>query len=310
MRVHLVIGYGPAGAETARLLAKQGNSVRVITKSARAAEPGIEHLTLDAADGGQLAKAAEGASVIYNCASPPYHRWTRDWPALAEAVGAAAESTGAVLVVLSNLYGYGPADGVLSEDLPLNAPGGKGRTRAAAWQQTLNLHQQGRIRAVELRASDFFGPGVTENGHLASRVMPPLLRGRTVRVLGDPDTAHSWTYLPDGAAALVRVGQEEGAWGRPWHVPTEPPQSIRVMAGKLAAQAGVPAAEVRRLSPGLVRALGLASPLLRELQEVRYQFDQPFIIDSTAYTARFGVTATPLEEQVKSTVSWWQQRLA
>lgn len=309
MNVHVVIGYGPAGAATARLLAGQGADVRVISRSPRPAEPGIDHLTLDATDGDQLAKAADGATAIYNCASPPYHRWTRDFPPLADALNAAAEVTGAVLVLLSNLYGYGPVDGVITEDLPLSAAGGKGRTRAGIWMRTLALHDQGRIRAAEVRASDFFGPGVTDGGHLAGRVLPPLLRGQTVRVLGDPDTPHSWTYLPDVARALVRVAGAEDAWGRPWHVPTEPPLSIRAMVGKLARQAGVPGVAVQRLPPGLVRALGLASPLLRELQEVRYQFDRPFVVDSAAYTARFGEVATPVDEQVRATVLWWQERL-
>jgi nucleoside-diphosphate-sugar epimerase len=309
MSFHLVLGYGPAGAATARLLAGKGAAVRVVTRSARPPEPGIEHLALDITDGDRLTKAAAGASVIYNCASPPYQRWTRDWPPLADAVNAAAEATGAVLVVLSNLYGYGPVEGVISEDLPLKATDGKGKTRAAIWLRILDLHNQGRIRAVEVRASDFFGPGVTDGGHLADRVVPPLLRGRTIRVLGDPDTPHSWTYLPDTARALVRVAEAEDAWGRPWHVPTGPPQSIRAMVGKLAAQAGIPAVKVRQLPPAMTQVLGLASPLLRELQEVRYQFDRPFIVDSTSYTTRFGETATSADEQVASTISWWKQRL-
>lgn len=33
---------------------------------------------------------------------------------------------------------------------------------------------------------------------------------------------------------------------------------------------------------------------MRELQETRYQFDRPFVMDSSAYTAQFGETATPV----------------
>ena len=284
--------------------------MRVITRSPHPAEAGIEYTATDASDAARLTEAAQGASVIYNCASPPYHRWVQDWPPLMAGVNAAAEAVGAVQVTLSNLYGYGVPDGPMTEDLPLAATGPKGRVRAQVWQQTLDLHRQGRIRAAEVRASDFFGPGVTDGGHLAGRLMPSLLRGRTVRVLGDPGTPHSWTYVPDVARALVQVGQSEDSWGRAWHVPTEAPRSIRAMAGLLAAQAGVGQPTVRQLPPGLVRALGLASPLLRELPEVRYQFDRPFVMDSAAFTARFGEAATPIDEQIKSTVLWWQQRLA
>ena len=309
MSLHLVLGYGPAGATTARLLAEKGHSVRVVTRSERPKEPGIEHLALDVTKTKQLVEAAQGAVAIYNCANPFYHQWARDWPLLAASTNAAAEATGAVLVLLGNLYGYGQVDKAITEDLPLAATGVKGRVRADVWKQALQLHEQGRIRAVEVRGSDFFGPEVTDGGHLASRVIPPLLRGKTIRVLGDPDAAHSWTYLPDVARTLVRVAGEEQAWGRAWHVPTASPLSARVMIEKLADQAGVSMVSVQRLPPAMLRTLALFSPLLRELQEVRYQFDRPFIVDSSAYTERFNEESTPIDDQIAATINWWQQRL-
>jgi nucleoside-diphosphate-sugar epimerase len=308
MAFQLVLGHGPAGAATARLLVERGDAVRVVTRSATTVAPGVEHRRLDAADSAALTRAADGATAIYACASPPYHRWPVDWPPLVASIGAAAQASGALLVMLSNCYGYGPVHGPLTEDLPLAASGPKGRARAAVWTHLLGLHQQGRLRAVEVRASDFFGPGVTTGGHLAARLMPPLLRGRPVRVLGDPDVPHSWTYLPDVARALVRVADVEAAWGRPWHVPTAPASSARTMIDALARQAGRPPVPVRRLSWGLVRALGLVSPPARELQEIRYQFDRPFTVDSSAFSARFGDQATPVEEQVGETVAWWRSR--
>ncbi|MFG3052505.1 NAD-dependent epimerase/dehydratase family protein [Kitasatospora sp. NPDC048239] len=310
MSLNVVVGFGPAGAATARLLAEQGHAVRVVTRSGRSPEPGIEHIAADATRSGALAEAAQGAAAIYNCAAPPYHRWAAEWPALASAVGAAAEATGAVLVMLGNLYGYGPAAGPLTEDLPLAATGPKGRVRAAVWEQARSLHEQGRIRAVEVRASDFFGPGVTDGGYLAGRVVPRLLRGKPVSTLGDPDAPHSWSYLPDVARALVEVAGEERAWGRAWHVPTEPARSVREMVDLLAAESGTGPVAVRRLSPAVLGVAALFSPLIRELKEVRYQFDRPFVVDSSAYRAAFALRATPVEEQVKATVDWWRGRVA
>lgn len=264
---------------------------------------------MDATDSNRLIEAARGADTIYCCASPPYHRWASEWPPLAASVFAAAEATGAVLVMLGNLYGYGPVDGPMTEELPLKATGPKGRVRAAVWEQARKLHEQERIRAVELRASDFFGPGVTDGGHLATRVVPRLLRGKSVSTLGDPDISHSWTYVPDVARALVEVAGEERAWGRAWHVPTGPAQSTREMVGHLAAQSGAGSVAVRRLPPTVLAAASVFSPLLRELKEVRYQFEQPFIIDSSAYEAEFAVRATPVDAQVKATVDWWRDQL-
>ncbi|MES4907278.1 MULTISPECIES: NAD-dependent epimerase/dehydratase family protein [unclassified Streptomyces] len=310
MSLHVVIGSGPAGAATARLLAEQGHAVRVITRSGRSPEPGIEHIALDAADSERLTAAARGAAAIYGCAAPPYHRWTDAWPALASSLCAAAEATGAVLVMLGNLYGYGPVDGPMTEELPLAATGPKGRVRAAVWEQARTLHEQGRIKAVEVRASDFFGPGVTDGGHLAARVMPRLLRGKPVATLGDPDAPHSWSHLPDVAGALVELAGEERAWGRAWHVPTEPARSTREMVDLLAAEAGTGPVAVRRLPPAVLGVASVFSPLIRELKEVRYQFERPFVMDASAYEAEFAVRATPVDEQVKATVAWWRERLA
>ncbi len=181
-------------------------------------------------------------------------------------------------------------------------------TRAPRLTQT--LHEQGRIQAVEVRASDFFGPGVTGGGHLAARVMPRLLRGKPVSTLGDPDAPHSWSYLPDVARALVEVAGEERAWGRGWHVPTEPARSVREMVDRLAAQSATGPVAVRGLSPAVLGLASVFSPLIRELKEIRYQFDRPFVVDSSAYEATFAVRATPLDEQVKATVEWWRARLA
>ncbi|MFB7463608.1 NAD-dependent epimerase/dehydratase family protein [Streptomyces sp. NPDC056224] len=309
MSLYVVMGFGPAGAATARLLAEQGHSVRVVTTSGRRPEPGIEHVAFDAADSSRLIEAARGAAAIYSCAAPPYHRWTSEWPPLASSACAAAEATGAVLVMLGNLYGYGPVDGPMTEELPLAATGPKGRVRVALWERARNLHEQGRIKAVEVRASDFFGPGVTDGGHLAARVMPRLLRGKPVSTLGDPDVPHSWTYLPDVARALAEVAGEERAWGRAWHVPTEPALSTREMIDRLAARARTAPVAVRRLSPAVLGVASLFSPLIRELKEIRYQFDRPFVVDSGAYEAEFTVRATPVDEQVEATADWWRERL-
>ncbi|AUG76757.1 NAD-dependent epimerase [Kitasatospora sp. MMS16-BH015] len=313
MSLHVVLGSGPAGAATAALLAEHGHQVRVVTRRGGAglpAVPGVEHLALDASDAARLATAAEGATALYHCAAPPYHRWAAEWPPLGAAVCAAAERTGAVLVLAGNLYGYGPVSGPLTEDLPLAATGPKGRVRAALWEQARSLHEQGRIRAVELRASDFFGPGVTDGGHLAARVVPRLLAGKPVSVLGDPEVQHSWSYLPDLARGLVELAGQERAWGRAWHLPTAPALSAREMVTRLADEAGTMPVPVRPLPPLVLGLAGLFSPLLRELKEIRYQFDAPFVLDSSAYEAEFTVRATPLEEQLRATVAWWRERTA
>lgn len=310
MTNHVIVGAGPVGSATALLLAEQGHTVRVITRSGSGpVHPAIERVVADAADGEALLAAAGGAEVLYNCANPPYHTWPTDWPPIAAALLRTAEVTGAVLVTTSNLYGYGPVDHPMVESDPLAATGTKGRVRAQMWADALAAHEAGRVRATEARAADFFGPGLTDASQLGERVIPRILAGKTLRLLGDPDAAHSWTFVPDLARTLVTIGQDERAWGRPWHVPSNT-ISQRGAVEQLAALAGVPVPKVGTVPPVMLKLAGVVVPLMRELQEVAYQTAAPFVLDSSATTATFGLEATPLDEAFAVTLAWWTDRLA
>lgn len=311
MGKHVVVGAGQVGAQLAESLAARGHEVVVVTRSGSGpSAPGVTRTAADAGDGERLAELAKGADALYNCVNPRYHRWAQDWPPIASAMLAAAERSGAVLVILGNLYGYGPVDRPMTEDLPLAASGTKGKVRARMWNDALAAHRAGRVRATEVRGSDFFGPGMGEQSMFADRFIAPILAGKTVRVPADPDQPHSVTYLPDVARALAVAATDERAWGRPWHVPTGPALSIRRFAERVAALAGAPAARVTAIPHVVIRAAGLFSPLLRELEETRHQFVRPFVVDSSAFETTFGVAPTPTDDALRETIAWWRARSA
>ncbi|MHB8060966.1 MAG: NAD-dependent epimerase/dehydratase family protein, partial [Gaiellaceae bacterium] len=221
MSKHLIVGAGPVGSATARLLADEGESVLLVSRSGSGPDDvRIEKIAADAADRATVLRLAIGASAVYNCANPAYHRWPTDWPPIASSLLQAAKECNAVLVTMSNLYGYGPVDHPLTERDELAARGVKGRVRAQMWEEAKAAHDAGQVRVSEARASDFFGPG--ESASHFGRMIPRLLAGKTVRVIGSPDMPHSWTYVPDVARTLVTLARDERAWGRPWHVPTNP----------------------------------------------------------------------------------------
>ena len=309
MALHVVLGKGPVGTALTEVLVARGHRVRVLSRSGGGpGGDGVEHRAVDASDAGALSAAAQGAAALYNCANPPYDQWERQWPPMAQALLTAAGRSGAVLVTMGNLYVYGPGTGPMTEQTPMATTGRKGRVRARMWEQALAAHEAGDVRVTEARASDFVGPGVVDGGHLAARVVPRVLAGRPVRLIGAVDVPHSWTSVGDVGRALARLGTDERAWGRAWHVPTAPPVTQREAVHGLCAAAGVEPVRVGRVPHLALRAAGLAVPLLRELEEVRYQFTEPFVLDSSAYTAAFGETATPLEQVWKQTVEWWRDR--
>ncbi|MEQ4724964.1 NAD-dependent epimerase/dehydratase family protein [Nonomuraea sp. B19D2] len=301
MGKHVVVGSGQVGTHLARKLVAQGQDVTVVTRSGGGPE-GTVKVAADVADKDRLIEAAKGADVLYNCVNPRYHRWLTDWPPMAESFLAAAEASGAVYAMLGNLYPYGPVTGPMTEDLPLASTNPKAQVRAKMWRDALAAHEAGRIRVTEVRGSDYFGPGASDQSYLGDRFLVPLRAGKTISVPYPLDMPHSWTYLPDVAEALIVAGRDERAWGRPWHVPTGDPLSFRQFAERMAALLGLPAPKMAQLPWALVRAAGLFSPMLGELRHIRYQFTAPYVLDSSAFQRTFGVAPTPIDEALKATL--------
>ncbi|WP_328423536.1 NAD-dependent epimerase/dehydratase family protein [Micromonospora sp. NBC_00389] len=301
MALHVIVGTGPVGTATARLLAERGERVRVISRRGAGPEhPSIERIAADAADVDRLSVLTDGAQALYNCANPAYHRWSIDWPPLAGALLAAAERSGAVLATVGNLYGYGPVDGPMTEQTLPAATGTKGRVRNQMWADALAAHQAGRARVTEVRGSDYLGVDGTS---LAMMVLPRVLAGQRVFLPVDWDAPHTWTYIPDVARTLVAAATDAGAWGRPWHVPSAPAAPMRELATRAAALAGVPVPRLTRMPYPVLWLGGLANPFVRELRETAYQFDRPFLMESAATTAALGVEPTPLDDALTEIVA-------
>lgn len=307
MEQDVILGAGPVGQELARQLLAQGRTVRIVSRSG-SAPAGAEHLRADLSDPAAARAACAGARTVYHAAAPAYHRWLAEFPALQDSIVAAAAATDATLVVVENTYGYG-VTGDLHEGLPLTATTRKGALRAGMTGHLFKAHAAGRVRAVVARASDFLGPGVRQSA-LGARFFPPLLAGRKVGWLGDPDAPHSFTYVPDLAAALIRLARAPDAWGRAWHVPSLPARSARQIATEAALLAGAPPPRVTRVPRALLRLAGLFDPDARETVEMVYQFEAPFRLRDDAFVAAFGQQPTGWSQALAATLGWWQAQTA
>lgn len=306
----MIVGAGPVGSAVASLLVDAGKRVRVVTRSGSGpSHPGIERLALNASDAAALAAAASGAAVLYNCANPgSYQVWEREWPPLAASILRAAETSGAVLVTMGNLYGYGPVDGPMTRRMPLHPSDHKGALRARMWEEARAAHEAGRVRATEARASDYVGPTAPVSSSILAMYANATLAGKAAWVFSDPDQPHTWTSVDDIAATLVALGRDERAWGSPWLVPSNPPASVREVLSEMGRIAGTGTPRLRLVPRGLLRAGGIAVPLLREVTGVLYQFDRPFLVDADETTDLFGVTPTPWAELVEQTARAWHAR--
>jgi nucleoside-diphosphate-sugar epimerase len=211
--------------------------------------------------------------------------------------------------MMDNLYAFGADRPMpMKPTDPLLATGEKGSVRARMATELLAAHAAGRLRATLARASDYYGPGVIDSS-LGERVVPRVLAGKKVSVLGRVDVPHSVTYMPDVVATMVTIGTDERAWGQAWHVPSAPAVSQRDAVQALAKAAGT-TVQVGSVPSLALTVGGLFNPSLKALKEVLYQFDKPWIIDASLTEQTFGLAATPLAEGAAATVAWWRQRLA
>jgi nucleoside-diphosphate-sugar epimerase len=308
MSHHLVIGAGPVGSGIATALANRGEPITIVTRSGTGPDhPLVTRVRGDAADAAALTELADNAATIYNCANPPYHQWPTAWPPMHRAIMTAAERSGAVLVMMDNLYALGPGGTMpMRESSPLISTGEKGSIRATMARDLLEAHAAGRIRATLARASDFYGPQVT-GAAFGDRVVPRVIAGKKISMLGKVDIPHSVSYMPDVIATMITIGSDSRAWGKPWHVPNAPVTTQRQTVQALAVAAGT-TANVGSIPRVVLRAVGLFNPMMKALLETWYQFDQPWITDSAATEQTFGLTATPLAEGAAATVEWWRQQ--
>lgn len=306
--LHVVFGAGQVGRALVEQLLASGRRTRVVSlHRPTGLDDRVEWHQADAAKPAAAAGAARDASVVYQCLNAPYTQWPKRFPPLQHGVLTAAECADALLVTLENVYAYGPTGGEpLTEDLPLTATTVKGRTRAAMTHELLAAADAGLVRIAIGRASDFFGAGVTDSA-LGARVFANAVADKRADLLGNPKLPHTYSYVPDIAAGLCTLGCDERAVGQVWHLPGPETVSTRTILDLIAAQLGHPVG-VRTLPKFALRLLGVVSPMMGELAEMAYEFEEPFVLDTTKYEKTFGPAGTPLEQAIADTVDWYRAR--
>jgi nucleoside-diphosphate-sugar epimerase len=308
--LHVVFGTGPAGSYTAAALLEDGYRVRAVNRSGKRNEflpAEVEVVAVaDASDADAAAKAAEGASVVYQCLNPEYHLWPELFPGLQRGVVSAAKAVGARYVSMENLYGLGQVDGPMTEQTPLHPNSRKGEVRAAMTEELRGLSERGELEIATGRAADYYGPGVL-NSAMGSMVFEPMLAGKKVSLVGSADTRHSYAYIADVGRGLAVLGTNDAAFGNIWNLPHAPALTGRATLAPAFAAAGKPE-KVGELGPIMMRIGAIFMPVARESLEMLYEFTEPFVVDSSAIRREFGLCATPLDEGMPATVEWFRSR--
>lgn len=306
---HVVLGTGAIGRAIMEELVRRGESVRMVNRSGRMDEvpAGVEVKAADLYDQAQVQEVTRGARVVYQASQPEYHQWVEKFPPLQKSIIDGLAGSGVKLVIVENLYMYGDTDGApMTEDTPHNAHTRKGRVRSEISQAAFEAHRAGKLRVTAGRGSDFFGPWGVPTAAMGGRTFYPMLQGKAANLVGNIDAPHTHTYVPDFGRALVILGERPEADGLVWHVPNDMPRiTQREMAAMIAQEMGIEP-KFNAMGRTMMRIGGLFIPEAKEQVEMMYEFEKPFIVDSSRFETTFGMKATPMREAIKETVAWYR----
>ncbi|WP_026536056.1 NAD-dependent epimerase/dehydratase family protein [Arthrobacter sp. H14] len=307
-RVHVVVGAsGGTGRALVRELRARGRRVRAVNRSTQL-DPleGVEFVSADATDAASMRRACQGAGVVYNAVNPPLTRWRADFPAVVDGILAGAESAGARMVFVDDTWMYGRVDGPMTEDLPSRPVSNKGVLRAWLAERVLASHSRGQVATVIGRAPELYGPAV--ESLLGRNLFGAAVRNKPGLWTGVLDMPLTPIFIADFAYGLVELGEREDALGKAWHIPTPQPTTAADFIDMISTAVGRPF-RVRSVSPRLVRAMGVLSPVAREGAEMLYQFRQPHAIDSTKYRNAVGPgKVTNYETGIRETLQWYRTK--
>jgi nucleoside-diphosphate-sugar epimerase len=305
---HVVLGTGAIGRAVAEELVRRGESVRMVNRSGKMDEApaGVDVVASDLYDPASVRALTGNAKVVYQAAQPAYNKWLEKFPPLQKSIIEGLTGSGAKLVLIENVYMYGDTHGKpMTEATPHQAHTRKGRVRAEISDAAFAAHNEGRVRVTAGRGGNFFGPWGTDST-MGERVFFPLLRGKPAQLIGRTDLPHTHTYVRDFARALVILGERDEADGHAWHVPNDQPRMTQSdLVRMFAEEAGI---EPKMSSMGkfMMSIGGIFIPEAKETVEMMYEFEKPFVIDSSKFEKTFGMKATSIREAIKETVTWYK----
>ncbi|PUZ20152.1 Nucleoside-diphosphate-sugar epimerase [Chitinophaga costaii] len=288
----------------ATLLIQANKPVRLVSRHPQSIPGATEVLAADLLHASQTKAAVDGSSVVFLLAGLPYDHtlWARQWPVIMRNTMEACKASKAKLIFLDNVYMYGIVDGPMTENTPYKPASKKGKVRAAIATMLMDEVIAGRLTASIARSADFYGQGADKTGVLNILAINNILKGRTAQVIGNDNCVHSYTYVPDAAKGLQLLAEDEHAWNQVWHLPTtNPAPTGQAFIEKIAAPAGKQP-KYFTLKKWMLQLFGLFSKQTRELAEMYYQYDRPYIFNSTKFEQHFQFQPTPYEEGLAATI--------
>ncbi|HZZ76213.1 MAG TPA: NAD-dependent epimerase/dehydratase family protein [Puia sp.] len=307
MSLHTILGAnGTVAAELIPVLQSNAQQIRLVSRNPKKVD-GAETMQADVLNRDQVFQAVKGSDFVYLLVGLDYNRkiWKKDWPVIMRNVIDACKEAAARLIFFDNVYMYGRVIGNMTETTPYNPSSVKGKIRAEIDEMLLNEMKSGGIKAMIATSADFYGPRTSKTSVASILIFEKMKNGKSAQWFVNANQPHSFTYTPDAAAALYMLALREDAYGQTWHLPTAKPALTGKEFISTAATYMHAKDKVQVLPKWLIRTIGLFMPIMKELGEMLYQNEFPYVFDSSKFEKAFNFKPTPYEEGIRVTSEWW-----
>jgi nucleoside-diphosphate-sugar epimerase len=300
-----ILGAGGAiGVELAKALTSYTRDIRLVGRNPQKVNPTDQLFVADLSVREQVFKAVEGSEVVYLTLGYDYNTklWQTLWPPLIKNVVDACLQNNAKLVFFDNVYAIG-GDNVnhITEISPISPTSKKGEVRAEVDRHILDAIEKRNLTAIIARSADFFSE-VKGKSVLMNMIYDNLAKGKKAQWFCNAKVVHSTSYTPDLGRGTALLGNTKDAYNQIWNLPTDP-QKITGEEWINLFAAEMNTSNKYQVLPGWgIKALGLFIPVLKEMYEMRYQYDRDYYFDSSKFNKYFNYTPTTNAAAVKQTV--------
>jgi nucleoside-diphosphate-sugar epimerase len=141
---------------------------------------------------------------------------------------------------------------------------------------------------------------------MTQMVFQNLAKNKAAQWFCSLDMPHSFTYTPDMGKALLAMANDAASFNQTWHMPTQNPALTGRQIIEMTASALGTKPKTQLVGPFMNRILGLFIPVLKEFQEMLYQYDAPYYFDSTKFENHFQIHPMGYEEGLKATAAYYK----
>ncbi len=296
---------GAIGTELAKALKNYTNDIRLVSRKPKKVNETDTLLPADLTNRAEVFKAIQGSEIVYLTIGFEYKLdvWKKQWPELMQNVIDACVENKSKLVFFDNVYMIG-GDNVkhITEESPFSPTSKKGEIRVVLDKMILDAIKERKLQAIIARAADFYG-AVKDVSILMELVYKNLAADKKAQWFFNAKVKHSFTYTPDAGKATAMLGNTPEAYNQIWNLPTDPHSLTGEEWIELFAKEMGKSSKYQLFPAFLVKITGFFVPFLKEIYEMRYQYDREYFFDSSKFEKYFNFKPTTYAQGVREIIS-------